>query len=82
MSIDWPRKALFDHIPLEIIVIDKDLTIVEANRIAERRHPDWRHRKCYEVFQNRKRKCPNCAAVKTFRDGKTRVDHSENYDGE
>ncbi len=82
VRIDWPRKALFDHIPLEIIVIDKNLTIVEANRMAERRHPDWRNRKCYEVFQNRKRRCPNCAAVKTFRDGKTRVDHTENYDGD
>jgi signal transduction histidine kinase/PAS domain-containing protein len=82
VNIDWPRKALFDHIPLEIIVIDKNLTIVEANRMAEKRHPDWRHRKCYEVFQNRKRRCPNCAAVKTFRDGKTRVDHTENYDGD
>ncbi len=81
-AIDWPRKALFDHIPLEIIVIDKDFTIVEANKMAEKKYPDWRDSKCYELYKNRKTKCPNCAAVKTFKDGKTRVDHTENVDGE
>jgi len=82
VEIDWPRKALFDHIPLEVIVIDRDFTIVEANKQAERKHPDWRNRKCYEVYRNRKRKCPNCAAVKTFKDGKSRVDHAENLDAQ
>lgn len=78
--IEWPRKALFDQIPLEIIVIDRDFTIVEANKRARKSYPDWRNRTCFEVYKNRKRKCPDCAAVKTFKDGKTRVDHSENVD--
>ncbi len=80
ISIDWPRKALFDHIPLEVIVIDKSFAIVEANKMAEKSYPDWRKRKCYELYKNRKKKCPDCAAVKTFKDGKTRVEHAENLD--
>ena len=78
--VDSPKKALFDQIPLEIIVIDKDFTIVDANKQAKKSYPDWRNRKCYEVYKSKKRKCPGCAAVKTFKDGKTRVDHSENVD--
>jgi signal transduction histidine kinase len=79
-KIEWPTKALFDHIPLDIIVIDRNFTIVEANKQAQRTYPDWRNRKCYEVYKQRKTKCPNCGAVKTFKDGKTRVEHSENVD--
>jgi PAS domain S-box-containing protein len=78
--IEWPRKALFDQIPLEIIVINKDFEIVEANKRAKKTYPDWRNRKCYQVYKNKNRKCANCSAVKTFEDGKTRIDHSENID--
>jgi histidine kinase len=78
--VEWPRKALFDHIPLEIIVIARDFTIIEANKQAQKTYPDWRNKKCYELYKNRKRKCPNCAAVDTFKDGKTRVENSENVD--
>jgi len=80
--VEWPTKALFDQIPLEIIVIAEDFTIIEANKRARKTYPDWRNRKCYELYKNRKRKCSNCAAVKTFKDGKTRVDHSENIDSQ
>ena len=73
----WPSKALFDQIPLDIIVIAKDFTIIEANKKAQKTHPDWRNKKCYALYHDRKRKCPNCAAVKTFKDGKTRVEQSE-----
>jgi histidine kinase len=75
--IEWPRKALFDQIPLDIIVIDRGFTIVEANKQAQKTYPEWRNKKCYEVYKNKKRKCVDCAAVKTFKDGKTRIEHSE-----
>jgi signal transduction histidine kinase len=78
--VDWPKKALFDQIPLEIIVIDKQFKIVDANKQAKKRYPDWRNKKCYELYKNKKRKCSGCAAVKTFKDGKTRVDYSDNTD--
>jgi PAS domain S-box-containing protein len=78
--IDWPRKALFDHIPLEIIVINKDFRIIEANKMAEKKYPNWQNRKCFELYKNRKKKCVNCAAVRTFKDGKTRIEHTENVD--
>ena len=79
-KVQWPRKALFDQIPLDIIVIDQDFVIIEANKQAQKTHPDWRGKKCYELYHNRKRKCRDCSAVKTFKDGKTRIEHSENKD--
>jgi PAS domain S-box-containing protein len=75
--IEWPRKALFDHVPLDIIVIDRDFTIVEANKQAQKTYPEWRNKRCYELFYGRKKRCVDCAAVKTFEDGKTRIEHSE-----
>jgi len=80
--VEWPTKALFDHIPLEIIVISRDFTIIEANKLARKTYADWHDRKCFEVYKNKKRKCPDCAAAKVFKDGKTRVDHSENVDSQ
>jgi len=79
-KVEWPRKALFDQIPLEIIVIDGNFNIIEANKQAKKRYPDWQNKKCYEVYKQRKKKCVNCAAEKTFKDGRTRIDHVENID--
>ena len=78
--VKWARKALFDQIPLEIIVIDRNLTIIEANRQAQRTYPGWRNKKCYEVLRRKKNKCRGCAAVKTFKDGKTRIEHGQGQD--
>jgi PAS domain S-box-containing protein len=76
-SIEWPRKALFDHIPLDVIVIDRNLEIVEANKQAQKTYPDWKGKKCFELFYDKKKICDDCAALKTFKDGRTRVEHSE-----
>lgn len=75
--IEWPSKALFDHIPLDVIVIDRNFVIVEANKQAQKTYPDWRNKKCFELFYGKKGECDDCGAVKTFKDGKTRVEHSE-----
>ena len=80
--VDWPKKALFDQIPLEIIVINKDFEIVDANKEAKKKYPGWRYKKCYELYKHKKRKCPGCAASKTFKDGKTRVDYRDNVDSQ
>jgi len=80
--VDWPRKALFDQIPLEIIVIDRDFNIIEANKQAQKTYPSWREKRCYELYKKRETKCTECAAVKTFEDGKTRVDHGEGEDAQ
>ncbi|MBN2243689.1 MAG: GHKL domain-containing protein [Acidobacteria bacterium] len=80
--VDWPKKALFDQIPLEIIVINREFEIVDANIQAKKKYPGWRYKKCFELYKHKKRKCPGCAAVKTFQDGKTRVDYRDNIDSD
>jgi len=78
--VEWPRKALFDQIPLDIIVIDRDFNIIEANKQAQKTYPEWQYKKCFELYKKSNKKCPDCAAVKTFEDGRTRVDNGEGVD--
>ncbi len=67
----WQREyeILFDRVPCYITVIDKDFRITRANEAFRDRFGETRGDRCFEVYKRRKRKCPNCPAVKTFRDG-------------
>ena len=55
-KVEWPRKALFDQIPMEIIVIDKNFTVIEANKQARKTYPNWKDKKCFELYKKRKKK--------------------------
>ncbi len=78
--VEWPRMALFNQIPMDIAVIDREFTIIEANRQFERTYGPWKGKKCYELYHNRKKRCVDCDAVKTFKDGKTRTTRGESRD--
>jgi PAS domain S-box-containing protein len=81
---DWIRSHLFDQVPIAISIIDRDYHIVDANPRFEEIYGAWEGRPCYEVYKDRDKPCPNCAAVKTFEDGKVRVREEEGVveDGE
>jgi C4-dicarboxylate-specific signal transduction histidine kinase len=68
----WIRTELFDQVPVNICVIDRDYTIVEANRSFSKTFGPWHDRKCYSVYKNRTERCERCAAAATFADRKTR----------
>jgi PAS domain S-box-containing protein len=70
---DWLRAHLFDQVPVAISIIDREYNIVDANPRFERAYGPWRGRPCYEVYKDRKGPCLNCAAAKTFEDGKVRI---------
>jgi PAS domain S-box-containing protein len=70
---DWLRAHLFDQVPIAISIIDRDYNIVDANPKFEMAYGRWRGRPCYEVYKDRKDPCLNCAAARTFEDGKVRV---------
>ncbi|MFH1530162.1 MAG: PAS domain-containing sensor histidine kinase [Pseudomonadota bacterium] len=70
---DWVRTGLWDQVPIGISVIGKDYRICEANRAFARAYGEWEGRPCYEVYKGRATHCDNCAAARTFSDGRVRI---------
>jgi PAS domain S-box-containing protein len=68
----WVQGELWHQVPVNIAVIDRGFRLVEANRPFEEKYGEFRGRPCFEVYKNRQTPCENCAARKTFADGKTR----------
>jgi len=69
----WIRTELWQQVPVNISVIDRDMNVVEANRNFTDTYGEWRGRRCYSVYKGRSKKCEHCAASETFADGVTRV---------
>jgi len=67
-------NELFEHVPINIAVIDRNYNIVLANRNFENKFGAWQAQKCYAVYKNRKRPCRKCMAALTFEDGQPHVD--------
>ena len=59
-------RSVVDH----MVMIDRDLTVVWANEIAERTlGPGLVGHKCYQAYHGRDHKCDHCIVEATFRDG-------------
>ena len=46
-----PASELFEQMPFNIAVIDRDFRVVAANKSFEEYFGDWRGHHCYEVYQ-------------------------------
>ncbi len=77
---NWLHTELFERVPTNIAIIDKDFTIVEANQHFADTFGEWRGRRCYEVYKGRENRCESCVAAMTFADGKTRVNDEQGVD--
>ncbi len=64
-------RLLFDEVPCYISIQDRDLNIVEANRLSQETFGSCLGRKCYEVYRNRTEECVPCTVQQTFDDGRT-----------
>jgi PAS domain S-box-containing protein len=73
----WQREyqILFDRVPCYVTVVDEEFRIIRANEAFRNAFGDIRGRHCYEVYKRRKRKCTNCPAAKTFKDGEEHQSH-------
>jgi PAS domain S-box-containing protein len=81
--LDWQRwlyDQLFDWVPCNIAIIDRNYTIVENNRSFADVFGEGKGRPCYEVYKSRTKPCEACPAAKTFKDGKLRVNDEEGID--
>jgi len=77
---NWIGKQLFEHVPSNIIVINKDYEVVVANQNFTRVYGDVTGKHCHEAFKDKKTICEHCMAAKTFEDGEVRVSNEYGID--
>jgi len=69
----WMHKQLFEQIPFNVAIIDKDYNIIEANNNFKQYFGEWKKQKCYKVYQKFDSPCKDCESQFVFNDGQTRV---------
>ncbi|MBD3232511.1 MAG: PAS domain-containing protein [candidate division Zixibacteria bacterium] len=62
---------LFEEVPCYISIQDRDLKIVEANRLFREAFGSNYGCKCYKVYKHRDEACYPCVVQQTFKDGET-----------
>ncbi len=77
---DWFYNSIFEQVPFNIAVIDRDYNIVDANRNFSEYFGKWKGRKCYKVYKNLEAPCIGCNAQLTFQDGRVRVSDESGVD--
>jgi PAS domain S-box-containing protein len=78
----WIGRQLFEHVPNNIAVIDRDFKVVVANSNFKSVFGDPVGKRCYEVYKKRNSPCEHCMAARTFEDGKIRVNDEDGIDKE
>jgi len=68
----WTDFDLFNQVPVNIAVIDRDYRIVDSNTKFINTFGEWQGKKCYQAYKSRKKVCGECQAAKTFADGNVR----------
>jgi len=69
-------RLLFEEVPCFISIQDRDLRIVEANRLHREAFGTSYGKKCYEAYKHRKSACEPCIVQQTFKDGEVHA-HEE-----
>ncbi|MEW5796445.1 MAG: PAS domain-containing sensor histidine kinase [Candidatus Zixiibacteriota bacterium] len=64
-------RQLFEDVPCFISIQDRELNIVDANRLHRETFGVGYGRKCYDVYKHRTKECVPCTVQQTFRDGLT-----------
>ena len=62
-------QALFEKVPCYVAVLNRDFRVVKANEMFRRTFGEPRGESCYKLFKQRKTKCEDCPAARTFEDG-------------
>ncbi len=70
-------SRLFNESPSYITIQDKDLKIVETNKIFARHFNFEEGQTCHEVYKNRTSPCQDCPVIKTFKDGQSHTAEME-----
>jgi len=62
-------RQLFEEVPCFISMQDRDLSIIDANRLHRETFGVGYGKKCYEVYKHRTKACLPCTVQQTFEDG-------------
>ena len=65
--------SLLRDVPCGVVVMDRDLNIVDHNHAFGEVFGPSRGKRCFQVYKDRGTPCPECVAAETFADGKRRV---------
>ncbi|MEW6744321.1 MAG: PAS domain-containing protein [Planctomycetota bacterium] len=77
---EWLMKELFEQAPLNIALIDRNFHIIETNGNFVHLFGEGRGRECWRVYKGRETPCTDCAAARTFEDGRTRINEEVGVD--
>ncbi|MDX2437160.1 MAG: PAS domain-containing protein [Acidobacteriota bacterium] len=69
----WVGWQLFEQVPANIIVIDRDYEVIAANSRFVDTFGDAVGEPCFKAYKRRDSVCENCMAAATFRDGKAHI---------
>jgi PAS domain S-box-containing protein len=76
----WIGRQLFERVPNNIVVIDRDHKVVAANGNFKAVFGDPVGKHCFEVYKSRNSVCENCMAARTFEDGEVRITDEDGFD--
>jgi PAS domain S-box-containing protein len=77
---NWLHTQLFERVPTNIAIIDRDYRVVEANHSFAETFGEWKGKHCYEVYKGRLSRCEHCPAEQSFKDGKPRINDERGVD--
>lgn len=73
-------RELFERIPFNIAVIDRNFKVVAANKNFEEYFGNWQGQLCHQVYKRSSERCENCLTMETFKDGLVRVSDETGID--
>jgi PAS domain S-box-containing protein len=76
----WIGKQLFEHVPSNIAVINRDFEVILANENFRSVFGEVSAKHCFEVFKKKQTICEHCMAAETFEDGRVRVSNEYGVD--
>ncbi len=77
---NWIGRQLFEAVPNNIVVIDRDYRVILANSNFKEVFGKAEGKHCYQAYKNRSAICENCMAAQTFEDGKVRINDEAGFD--
>jgi PAS domain S-box-containing protein len=69
------HRILFDQVPCNILLIDKDFHIVKTNKRLRDSLGNPEGRFCFKALKGLEHKCSECTAKQTFEDGQIHTGH-------
>jgi PAS domain S-box-containing protein len=71
---------LAEQLPFNVVLIDRNYNVIDANRQFEEYFGEWKGKHCFETFKGQSSPCSDCRAKQVFGDGCVQVIDEEGRD--